>query len=55
MRYQEQQKLQKHQKAEIAEHCLKEIDLKIVTGEAFALVSISTGIYNTHIQLYMHT
>jgi hypothetical protein len=33
MRYQEQQKLQKHQKAEIAEHCLQDTDLKMVTGE----------------------
>ena len=33
MRYQEQQKLQKHQKAEIAEHCLREADVKTVTGE----------------------
>ena len=33
MRYQEQQKLQKHQKAEIAEHCLGVADVKTVTGE----------------------
>ena len=33
MRYQEQQKLQKHQKAEIAEHYLQDSDLKMVTGE----------------------
>ena len=33
MRYQEQQKLQKHQKAEIAEHCLQDSELKMVTGK----------------------
>lgn len=33
MRYQEQQKLQKHQKAEIAEHHLGDTDLKTVTGK----------------------
>ena len=38
MRYQEQQKLQKHQKAEMAEHYLKDIDLKTVTGKDCHLI-----------------